>query len=1022
MTSPVTPRVTRLLRVPTLAAAQEALAALVGQLDVALARDTVLLVPSASAAAQLRRTVERLLLGGRVTPGVCEQLGLARPSRHAAVCLPALLTRAGLHAMLHARLPFAPPYVDDFTRDALMRAAAQDAMAEGAAAPFSIRPGILVEMLVFYDTLTRLRRNADDVERLLVATLSAETVNDRGAARLLEQTRFLVAACRAFERRMAQVAGVDEHGVRALALSAGPRPALRHLVVCVADAAVDPAGLWPADFDMLTRLPGLERIDVVATDRMLSAGLDERLEQRLPGILSCRVDTFTAPPTLRVPEAAADVRWFVSRDREEELHAVAREVKWPLLTGAPEGAPPDAHAVVVQRPLPYLYLARHALGAAGVPWTASDALPLAAEPYAAVVDLVVETLLAEGARAPLCALLRTPLLRFPLPSGKAVRQDEVRVLDEELERANFFGGLEWLCDWLASRVAEGDAASQSGHAAAGGSAARVAQIAAAVLPAVAALAPLGRPAPLSAHVTTLLDWLDRFEAPLPAALEDGERHRRSRAAVRLALRGIRDSAAAHHDPPVEARDVMAMLRRWIEARTFEPRVGEAGVHLVDADAARFADVAHVWILGVIDGDWPASGRRGIFYPPALLSDLGWPRDTDRAAAARAQFADLLHLARSTVTVSAFTLEDDTIVEPSVLLEELEHAALPVERVAPRPLLRACAEDALWYAPVAAGACPPEALDWLALREGRAASDPARFQGRTGGFSRASHAVTHIDTWIECPFRYFAQHVLSLDDEREQEPGLTPRQRGELVHLIFERFFGAWAARGHAAVTPATIDAARLLFAEIVDEELSRVDAADAAIERTRLLGSAVAAGMGDLVLDVEAERGLPVVERRLEERFDGRFPVTAADGSERVIGLRGKADRIDLLEGGRLDLIDYKTGRAPGHRSVQLPVYAHVAELRFAGHRGQAWTAGSADYVAFRGRPVTRALGRKPEDRDQRMRAAQAALVVAVDGIGAGEFPPRPAEVRICSWCPYDAVCRKDYVDAEEEGEADGQA
>ncbi len=1013
MTSPVTPRTTRLLRVPTLRAAHQVLAALVAPLDPLRAGDTVLIVPSSGAAAQLRRTVERLLLAGRVPDAVFAQLGQAPPPVRAALSLPATCTRAGFHAWLHARLRDAPPLVDDFTREALMRAAVDEAVAAGAVAPFSLRPGILGEMLAFYDTLTRLRRTVDDVERLLVGMLAAEADSDRGAARLLDQTRLIVAACRAFERHMAALDGVDEHGLRARALAEGPRPALRHVVLCVADAAVDPAGLWPADFDLLTRLPGLERIDVLATDAQLSAGLDERLEHRLPGIVGCRVDTYDAPPALRVPEAGEDVRHFLSRDREEELHAVAREVKLPLLTGAPGAAPPDAHAVVVQRPLPYLYLARHVFGAAGVPWTAADALPLAAEPYAALVDLLVETVVAEGARPQLTALLRCPLLRFARPSGRPLHHDDARVLDEELERASFFGGLSWLDQWLATRA--GDAAGATGPAA------RLAEVCAAIRPAVQGLLPLGAPAPLSAQVTALLDWLDRHEAPPPAAADDAERHRRSRAAVRLALRRLREAARDHHDPVVDARDVMAMLRRWIEARTFEPRVGDAGVHLVDADAARFADAGHVWVLGVVDGDWPPSARREIFYPVALLADLGWPRDADRAAAARAQFGDLLRLAGDTVTVSSFTLEDDAIVEPSVLLEELERADLPLERVPARAPMRVSEDDALWHEPVASEVCGPEATAWLALRQARATAEPARYQGFLGGFSRASHAVTQVDTWIECPFRYFAQHVLALDDEREQEPGLTPRQRGELVHRIFERFYADWGAGGFGAVTPECIEEARATFARVVEAELAGIDAADAAIERTRLLGSAAAPGMGDLVLDLEAARGLDVVERRLEERFEGRFPVTAADGSAHVIGLRGKADRIDLLEGGRLDLVDYKTGRAPGRRAVQLPVYAHVAELRLPPPPARAWRAGAADYVACRGRPLTRALGRKPEERDERLREAQSALVDAVSAIAAGEFPPRPAELRICSWCAYDAVCRKEYV-GEADGESDGEA
>jgi RecB family exonuclease len=279
----------------------------------------------------------------------------------------------------------------------------------------------------------------------------------------------------------------------------------------------------------------------------------------------------------------------------------------------------------------------------------------------------------------------------------------------------------------------------------------------------------------------------------------------------------------------------------------------------------------------------------------------------------------------------------------------------------------------------------------------------------------------VDTWIDCPFRYFAQHVLKLEDEAEEEPGLNPRQRGELVHAIFERFYARWADAGHGAITAASLEDARALFAAVAEEALAGVDASDAAIERTRLLGSAVAPAMADRVFDVEVERGLEVEERRLEEKFEGNYSFVAGDGTGRVVAIRGKADRIDLLAGGQLGLVDYKTGRAPARGAVQLPVYAHVAEQRFAGHRGRSWKATAADYIAFRGKPVAHALGRKPEERDKRLREAQAAFVAAVDGIAAGEFPPRPAELRLCTWCPYDAVCRKDYVDLEEAG-GDGQS
>ena len=51
-------------------------------------------------------------------------------------------------------------------------------------------------------------------------------------------------------------------------------------------------------------------------------------------------------------------------------------------------ASPSDAALIVRQRLPYVYVAREVLRSAGVPCQTFDALPLAAEPYAAALDLV----------------------------------------------------------------------------------------------------------------------------------------------------------------------------------------------------------------------------------------------------------------------------------------------------------------------------------------------------------------------------------------------------------------------------------------------------------------------------------------------------------------------------------------------------------------------------------------------------------------------------------------------------------
>ena len=73
-----------------------------------------------------------------------------------------------------------------------------------------------------------------------------------------------------------------EHALRRLVLKQSSRCALRRVIITVADRIADPDGLWPADFDLLTRAPGLQQLTVISTEPVLTAGYLERLHAALP--------------------------------------------------------------------------------------------------------------------------------------------------------------------------------------------------------------------------------------------------------------------------------------------------------------------------------------------------------------------------------------------------------------------------------------------------------------------------------------------------------------------------------------------------------------------------------------------------------------------------------------------------------------------------------------------------------------------------------------------------------------------
>ena len=186
----------------------------------------------------------------------------------------------------------------------------------------------------------------------------------------------------------------------------------------VGDRAGDQAGLWPSDFDVLTRLAGLERLDVVATESELASGpraaaplaAGARRSERPAG-------ASPAAPRLVAP-ADGDAAFWRLRDREEELAATARGSS---AAPAQPDEPLSRTAVVFKRPLPYVYLARQMFPSAGVPFQAFDALPLAAEPYAAALDLVFDAVDTNFARAALVGAPPLAALRLRASDGRAGR-------------------------------------------------------------------------------------------------------------------------------------------------------------------------------------------------------------------------------------------------------------------------------------------------------------------------------------------------------------------------------------------------------------------------------------------------------------------------------------------------------------------------------------------------------------------------------------------------------------------------
>jgi RecB family exonuclease len=953
------------------------------------ARRRVIVVPTRAAGALLRLTIE--------------QQAVARGAG-ALVC-PDLLTRDEWLQRLLPALEGSPRWLGRIERLVLLERAVHTTLERrpGLAKPFDLRPGLLAAMLDFHDELRRRQRKVRTFARTIFDDLRVERGTDRGSESLIDQTRFLGFVFLAYERAARASGGVDEHELTRRLLVEQPPLPFDHLVVAVADHPADPRGLWPADFDLIGRLRMLSNLDIVMTDEAHDAGFRARVEQELPGIEEVRAADVPRSPVLVAPVAGVpreqDVPVVVSRDREEELREATRCLR--ARAAQHGGVLTGATAIVFHRPLPYLYLAHQVLTDARVPYQTFDALPLAVEPYAALLDLALAVSRTDGARDAVLALLRSPLAAFEV-DDVAVTAGDVQDLDLLLVERRVSGS-------AATFEAEVNAWASGAGGRRAARAAHLRRAARAAADVTRALRDCRTGPAASAQVRCLaacLRMIERHTAPVGTFQE---RFRRARAAVLGVLDALAEAFARHDDRPRTHDDLAAAIYHAIEDQTFAPGRGHGGVHLVDAAAARFGEFDDVLLVGLVETDWAERQRRNFFYSAGLLKALGWPQDVDQTLAQQAAFRDVLTLARCRTRLSAFQLDGETVVALSTMIEAARGLAVAVETL---PDIGALFADEILTRDGVAVPADAEASAWLAGRRARPELDEPAYSGFVPPPVPGLYRVSRVDRYVTCPFKYFAAHVLNLTEERSEGAGLTPLERGTLLHLLFERFYGRWQELGHGAITDANIPAAHALFADIATDLFEDLPPPDREVERLRLLGSVVAPGVASRVFELEAAAPGLVVERRLEVAIEGPFTFPVSGGlTTRTIAIKGKADRVDVLDDGSLRVIDYKLGRMPDlSSSVQVGVYAHCVRQAAEAADGRSHPVSSASYLAFGDEyRLEGRLGSSPAEVGNAVEARAGAFASVVERIERGEFPPRPLRTSECQWCGFSGVCRKEY-------------
>ena len=446
--------------------------------------------------------------------------------------------------------------------------------------------------------------------------------------------------------------------------------------------------------------------------------------------------------------------------------------------------------------------------------------------------------------------------------------------------------------------------------------------------------------------------------------------------------------------PIDAEEALTRFTRLVSRCEFQPASADLPVQVLGIPETAGLQFDHLWIMGLTDDVWPPSPRPDPFIPWTIQRRHALPhasaaRELDYASRITAR---LLNSA-SDVVVSTPQRNADTELRPSPLLADIEPAT----------------EADVLQSPVQ---CWRERLQKeaaIALTEFTDEQGPPLAEGETvGGGTKVLQAQA------VCPFQSFAIYRLGAEALNMPSPGLSPRERGELLHAVLARLWEELKDHATLANLQASGRAQRVegCVTQVVNRFASKHP--DAFTPHFRRLEQERLIRLIAAWLDIEAARTPFVVEEREQPH-----PVKLDR-----LALNTRVDRIDRLPDGGRVLIDYKSGEADPRRWLgarpdepQLPIYAVsdpqppaavlFAQLRTGDlrYRGFAEQHGLVPEVnAYSG------LRKQPDDPQDWMallahwRTTVAALADEFVHGEARVAPKRGAET--CRYCHLGALCR----------------
>jgi ATP-dependent helicase/nuclease subunit B len=349
--------------------------------------------------------------------------------------------------------------------------------------------------------------------------------------------------------------------------------------------------------------------------------------------------------------------------------------------------------------------------------------------------------------------------------------------------------------------------------------------------------------------------------------------------------------------PIEWQEFLAVLDRAVNETLFAPESQDAPILIAGPAESAGLTADAIWFLDVTEDAWPATGATHPLLSIAAQRAAGMPHASPRLDWELADTVTRRLLASAPeVRFSYATQNEGVEARPSRIVEQFAGAPQP------------------FSAALAASEIPPPLA--------RPFEDTSQIPFPAGDAPGGSATLT---AQSQCTFKAFATARLGAQSWEPAEPGLTAKERGQLLHDVLH---SVWAGPPHGIRSQEKLLAVQNLNSFVADH-VRRVFATQMPSRATESMPSSY--------LALEEARLIKLVTEWLDyERTRIRFSVLDSEQQTNVsiagLPLKVRLDRIDRLIDGSLLVIDYKSGDVspsdwdlPRPDDLQLPLYAEFA-------------------------------------------------------------------------------------------------